>query len=112
MLTFLRRAATLVIIIAAVGSLTVFAQTPAGPVKLLVGRSTIVDAGMPIARVSVTSAEIADVLVTTQSQLLLNGKLPGATSMFVWDRAGAIRRYEVVVQRDVDRLPPQVKRTL
>src|ERR1043166_1047121 len=67
---------------------------------------------MPISRVSLTSAEIADVLVTTSSQLLLNGKLPGTTSMFVWDRAGAIRRYEVVVQRDVAKLSDQLKTLL
>ena len=29
--------------------------------------------------------------------------------MFVWDRAGAIRRYEVVVQRDLARLNEQMK---
>src|SRR5207253_511170 len=37
-----------------------------------------------------------------------NGKLPGTISMFVWDRAGAIRRYEVVVQRDLSRLGEQL----
>src|SRR5438093_1308027 len=117
-----------IIIIAVFGSMTVFAQTPtlataavaakssaavdrdAPPaIRLLVGRSTIVDAATPISRVSVTSAEIADVLVTTSSQMLLNGKLPGTTSMFVWDRSGAIHRYEVIVQRDVARLSDQIK---
>jgi pilus assembly protein CpaC len=112
MSTLPRRTGAAVIIIAVVGSLSVYAQTPQPAIRLLVGRSTIVEAGMPIARVSLTSAEIADVLVTTSSQLLLNGKLPGTTSMFVWDRGGAIRRYDVVVQRDVDRLAEQIKKLL
>src|SRR5882724_6201178 len=64
-------------------------------VKLLVGRSAIVDFGSAIARVSLTSPDIADALVTSPNQLLVNGKMPGTISMFVWDRAGAIRRYEV-----------------
>ena len=34
------------------------------PVSLLVGRSTVIDVGTPIARVSLTSADIADALVT------------------------------------------------
>ena len=78
-------------------------------VKLLVGRSAIVDFGSTIARVSLTSPDIADALVTSPNQLLINGKMPGTISMFVWDRAGAIRRYEVIVQRDLARLNDQMK---
>jgi len=78
-------------------------------VELLVGRSTLVDIGSPIARVSLTSADIADALVTGQTQLLVHGKTPGAISMFVWDRAGAVKRYEIAVQRDLARLNDQVK---
>src|SRR5882757_7521765 len=78
-------------------------------VRLLVGRSAIVDFGSAIARVSLTSPDIADALVTSPNQLLVNGKMPGTISMFVWDRAGAIRRYEVVVQRDLARLNDQMK---
>jgi pilus assembly protein CpaC len=78
-------------------------------VKLLVGRSAIVDFGSAIARVSLTSPDIADALVTAPNQLLVNGKMPGTISMFVWDRSGAIRRYEVIVQRDLARLNDQMK---
>ena len=53
----------------------------AAAVKLLVGRSTIVDVGSAIARVSLTSADIADAVVTSSNQLLVNGKMPGTISM-------------------------------
>lgn len=78
-------------------------------VRLMVGRSTIVNVGTPIARVSLTTPDIADALVTSPSELLINGKTPGTISMFVWDRAGAIKKYEVVVQRDLARLSEQVE---
>src|SRR5262245_10586154 len=78
-------------------------------VRILVGRSTIVEPGSPVTRVSLTSADIADVVVTSSSQLLLNGKVAGTTSMFVWDRGGAVRRYEIVVQRDLVRLNEQLR---
>jgi pilus assembly protein CpaC len=81
-------------------------------VTLLVGRSTVVDVGTSIARVSLTSADVADALVTSPSQLLVHGKLPGSISMFVWDRAGVIRRYEVDVQRDLDKLRTDVSQLL
>ena len=48
-------------------------------------------------------------LVTAPQQLLINGKNPGTISMFVWDRGGALKRYEVIVQRDLGRLSEQMK---
>jgi pilus assembly protein CpaC len=138
MSTHIRRrvtAFTTVIILAVFGSMTVYTQTPpiaastvaanasgsgepkGAPsvdreprqVRILVGRSTIVEPGSPVIRVSLTSADIADVVVTSSSQLLLNGKTAGTTSMFVWDRGGVVRRFEIVVQRDLTRLSEQLK---
>lgn len=78
-------------------------------VRLPAGRSTIVDVGVPIARVSLTSADVADAVVTTPNQLLVNGKAPGTISMFVWDRGGALRRFEVTVGRDLGQLNDQIR---
>ena len=78
-------------------------------VRLMVGRSAVVNTDSPIARVSLTSADIADALVTTPNQLLIQGKVPGTISMFVWDRGGVMRRYNVTVERDVTELAQQVK---
>jgi len=77
-------------------------------VRILAGRSAIVDTGSPITRVSLTSADIADALVTSNSQLLVHGKAPGTISMFVWSRAGGVQRYEISVQRDVARASEQI----
>ena len=78
-------------------------------VQLLVGRSTLLNMGAGITRVSLTSPNVADAMVTTPSQLLIHGKAPGTISMFVWDKAGGIKRYEVVVKRDLSQLVDQVK---
>ena len=78
-------------------------------VRLLVGRSTLVDVGAPISRVSLTSADVADALVTSPNQLLVHGKVPGSISMFVWNRGGSVKRYEIVVQRDLAALAEQMK---
>jgi pilus assembly protein CpaC len=98
----------LLIAVAAPGIIWADDTTPS--VKLLVGRSAVVDVGTPITRVSLTSSEIADAMVTSSSQLLVNGKMPGTISMFVWERGGALRQYEIVVQRDLARLNDQIKR--
>ncbi|HKT79054.1 MAG TPA: pilus assembly protein N-terminal domain-containing protein [Vicinamibacterales bacterium] len=117
--------ATFLLVIAIGGTTILWAQNAALPasavtaapaevvdpnsVRLLVGRSTVVDVGSPVARVSLTSPDVADALVTSPNQLLINGKTPGTISMFVWDRAGSLRRYEIVVQRDLARLSEQLR---
>jgi pilus assembly protein CpaC len=84
-------------------------DTPATPVQIVAGRSTVLDIGVPIMRVSLTNADVADAMVTSVSQLLLHGKTPGTISMFVWEKAGGVRRYDISVGRDVGRLSDQVK---
>jgi pilus assembly protein CpaC len=78
-------------------------------VDLLVGRSTILNVGGTIARVSLTVPDIADAMVTAPTQLLIHGKTPGTISLFVWDRAGGIKTYEVSVRRDLTPLIEQMK---
>ena len=120
------RAASRVLIVATITAATLSAQSGPRPgsfasgeageetppdldsVNLLVGRSTLVDIEQPIARVSLTNPEIGDALVTGSNQLLLNGKTPGTTSMFVWDRGGSIHRYEIAVRRDLAGLSQQL----
>jgi pilus assembly protein CpaC len=105
-----RIASSLLILLIAVATPGVVFADDLPPVRLLVGRSTVVDVGTPITRVSLTSAEVADAMVTSSNQLLINGKMPGTISMFVWERGGALRQYEVIVQRDLARLNEQIKR--
>jgi pilus assembly protein CpaC len=99
----------LILLIAVAAPRTVWADDVSS-VKLLVGRSTVVDVGSAIARVSLTSADVADAVVTSANQLLVNGKMPGTISMYVWERSGGLHRYEIVVQRDLAHLNEQMTR--
>ena len=85
------------------------ADDEAAAVELMVGRSTVLNVPAPISRVSLTSPDIADVLVTTSQQVLIHGKTTGTISMFVWERGGGIRRYEVSVRRDLEQLEQQMR---
>jgi len=112
-----------ILVLAVFGSSTLSANERVAPVEgapagalsdslavtLLVGRSVVVDVATPITRVSLTSADVADALVTSSTQLLVHGKLPGSISMFVWNHEGTIQRYEITVQRDLERLRTDVK---
>ncbi len=78
-------------------------------IDLLVGRSTILNVGSVISRVSLTVPDVADAMVTAPQQLLIHGKTPGVISLFVWDRAGGIKTYEVNVRRDLTQLIEQIR---
>jgi pilus assembly protein CpaC len=92
------------------GSTGAFVPANASEIDLLVGRSTVLNVGMPIARVSLTVPDVADAMVTAPTQLLIHGKQPGTISLFVWDRGGAISTYEVTVRRDLTALGEHMRR--
>src|SRR5262245_1531266 len=78
-------------------------------IDLMVGRSTVLNVGSQIARVSLTVDKIADAMVTGPTQLLIHGKEPGTISLFVWDREGTIKTFEVKVRRDLSALVAHLK---
>jgi pilus assembly protein CpaC len=77
---------------------------------LLVGRSAIVRLERPITRVSLSTPDIADALVTTPYELLVHGKVPGTISMMVWENSGRIKTFDVAVRRDLSQLDAQLQR--
>jgi pilus assembly protein CpaC len=95
--------------IPAAASTTAVSAAPVNRVEITVGRSAVIDVGVEVTRISLTSADVADALVTSPTQLLLNGKVPGTISMFVWERGGALRQYEIAVLRDLDTVAEQLR---
>lgn len=76
---------------------------------LMVGRSAVIRTDRPIARVALSTPEIADALVTSSRELLVHGKAPGSISLLVWSDNGRIATYEVSVRRDLSPLEAQVR---
>jgi len=81
-------------------------QTPAGiqeEIILVAGRSTIVRAPWPTARVAVTDPKIADVQVLTAEQVLVQGIKAGTTDLILWSEDDQRTVHmRVVVRIDVE----------
>src|SRR5262245_8475961 len=77
---------------------------------LTVGRSTVIRMDRPITRVSLSTPDIADALVTTPYEVLVHGKTPGTISLLVWHDNGRIRTYDVAVKRDLSNLEAQIRK--
>ena len=67
-------------------------------------KSIIINIAEPIERVSVTSTEIADALVISPQQVMINGKKPGMVTLILWDQMGRSTSYDLVVQVDTSLL--------
>jgi len=70
---------------------------------ITIGKSQIVELKEPFSRVSVTNPAIADVFVITPTQILINGKAVGVTSLVVFYPSRTMF-FDVTVQTDVDLL--------
>jgi pilus assembly protein CpaC len=79
-------------------------------ILLLVGRSAVVHTERAIQRVSLSTPDIADALVTAPRELLVHGKAPGTISLLVWSDNGRITNYDVIVRRDLTPLEGQIRR--
>ena len=62
------------------------------------GKYEILDFDEPVKRVAIADPEIADATVTSSSQVILNGKTPGMTSLIVWTETESYTHYRLEVQ--------------
>lgn len=68
---------------------------------LLVGRSLVISSPTRIKRVSLADPEIAEAIVVSPTQVLVNGRKPGGVSLMIWDEADQSQAFELSVDIDV-----------
>jgi pilus assembly protein CpaC len=68
---------------------------------LLVGRSLVISSPTRIKRVSIADPTIAEAIVVSPTQVLVNGKAPGGVSLILWDEADQSQSFEVSVDIDI-----------
>jgi pilus assembly protein CpaC len=68
---------------------------------LLVGRSLVITSPTKIKRVSLADPAIAEAVVVSPYQVLVNGKAPGGVSLLLWDEADQSQAFEVSVDIDI-----------
>jgi len=80
--------------------------------KLIVGKSLVIDIPTVIRRASLSNDTIADTLVLTPRQIYLNAKTIGITNLTLWDEHGVYAIYDVDVAPDYPRLREQLRQIL
>jgi pilus assembly protein CpaC len=75
----------------------------AGPnhkLTITVGMGTVVDSPADIRRVAISNGDVAEAIVASPREILVNGKAPGQTSMVVWQQSGTRLLYNLTIVRN------------
>ena len=67
----------------------------------MVGKSLLINTTERLKRVSVTDPSVADALVVTPTQVLVNGLAPGEISLLIWDELERSRSFDLRVDVDI-----------
>jgi pilus assembly protein CpaC len=73
----------------------------AAPLRVMVGKSLLINTTERLKRVSVTDPTVADALVVTPTQVLVNGLAPGEVSLLIWDELERSRSFDLRVDVDI-----------
>ena len=73
----------------------------AAPLRVMVGKSLLINTTDRLKRVSVTDPSVADALVVTPTQVLVNGLSPGEVSLLIWDELEQSRSFDLRVDVDI-----------
>lgn len=73
-------------------------QDSANELSVAVGKTVLVDCVRPTTRVAVGLGDIAEASVITPTEIMVNGKAPGQTSLIIWDDRGGRQFFNVTVR--------------
>jgi pilus assembly protein CpaC len=82
----------------------------AAPLRVMVGKSLLINTTERLKRVSVTDDAIADALVVTPTQILVHGRAAGEVSLLIWDELERSRSFDLRVDVDVSTASEEERR--
>jgi len=79
--------------------------------KLLSGRSSVIDSPAEIERISTSSPEVADAVAVSRREVLVQAKNPGVATIIIWSKSGERSFYEISVEQNLEPLRELLKET-
>jgi pilus assembly protein CpaC len=76
----------------------VVSQDSSNELFVAVDKSVLVDVARPVQRIAVGLGEFAEATAVSRSEILVNGKAPGETSLIVWEEGGGRQFFNVIVR--------------
>src|SRR5215813_8308962 len=80
------------------------------PLRVMVGKSLLINTTERLKRISVTDDAIAFARVITPTQILVHGRSPGEVSLLIWDELERSRSFDLRVDVDVSAAAEEERR--
>src|SRR5437899_7625042 len=78
---------------------------------ILVGKSVVVNVQAPITRVLSSNPSVIETLATSPTEIVVEGRAGGSSSLILWDQSGRSQMLDVVVDVDVAGLRSAIERS-
>src|SRR5437762_9536428 len=78
---------------------------------ILVGKSVVVNVQEPITRVMSSNPYVIETLATSPTEIVVEGRAAGSSSLILWDQSGRSQMLDVVVDVDVAGLRSAIERS-
>jgi pilus assembly protein CpaC len=77
---------------------------------ILVGKSVVVNVQTPITRVLSSNPAVIETLATSRTEVVVEGRAAGTSSLILWDETGRSQMLDVIVDLDVTGLRTAIER--
>jgi pilus assembly protein CpaC len=89
-------------------------QPPAGAnsseiLHVMVGRSLVINSPSRLKRVSIADPNIADAVIASPTEVIVNGKATGGVSLVLWDESGQHQNFDLIVDPDLLQLQQRLQ---
>src|ERR671912_1543725 len=87
------------------------AQNETIPVNVLVGQSRVITFDRPLERFSISNPEVAEAVLVSSSQAVVNGKAFGQVNFIAWEKGGSGRFivFDVYVRTNLSLIDSQIR---
>src|SRR6185503_13307245 len=80
------------------------------PINVLIGQSRVISFDQPIERFSVSNPEIAEAVLVTSNQVVVNGKAFGQVNFIAWEKStGRFIVFDVYVRTNLSLIDSQIR---
>ena len=87
------------------------AQTEGQALHIFVGKSVVINLQTPVTRVLSSNPAVIETIATSPTQVVVEGKAPGASSLILWDASNHSQMLDVTVDVNIASLRATIEQT-
>src|SRR6185437_12740013 len=90
---------------------TTLAQTEGQALHIFVGKSVLINVQAPVTRILSSNPAVIETIATSPTQVVVEGKAAGTSSLILWDTSGHSQMLDVTVDVNVASLRTAIEQT-